>query len=103
MIFVTAAELRERFNRDRYSERAAAGELAASVRAERHPSPEPAGETFCTMSQIITYTDPSTGARLALAHQYLRPDGTIGASGRPDPKRIWDNGVIYALDPAEGH
>jgi hypothetical protein len=29
------------------------------------------------------------GEVLALVHQYLRPDGTIGASGKPDPKRLY--------------
>jgi hypothetical protein len=33
--------------------------------------------------------------RIALVHQYLRPDGTVGASGRPDPKAILDRGTLY--------
>lgn len=28
------------------------------------------------------------GRMMALVHQYLRPDGSIGGSGRPDPKRV---------------
>lgn len=28
------------------------------------------------------------GEFVALAHRYLRPDGTLGASGLPDPKRM---------------
>ena len=34
--------------------------------------------------------------------KYLRPDGTIGASGRPDPKALIVEGVMYVLDPG-GH
>jgi hypothetical protein len=32
--------------------------------------------------------------RVALVHEYRLPDGTIGASGRPDPKRILLEGEI---------
>jgi len=32
---------------------------------------------------------------VALVHQYLLPDGTIGASGIPDPKFILENGILY--------
>ena len=85
------------FNDGRYHERAANGELLVSRRADRHPSPAPAREALCTRSQIVVYVDPTTGERVALAHQYLRPDGTLGAGGRPDPKHIWRGGVIYAL------
>jgi hypothetical protein len=31
----------------------------------------------------------------ASIHRYLRPDGTLGASGRPDPKRLVEGGVKY--------
>lgn len=63
---------------------------------EGHPSPKKSGQPYCTRSQIVAYTLP-TGKRVAVAHQYLRPDGRIGASGKPDPKRILEDGVIYAL------
>jgi len=32
-------------------------------------------------------------------HRYLQPDGTLGASGRPDPKRVNMGDVIYKYDP----
>ena len=39
-----------------------------------------------TRSQIIRYFK---GRQWVLeVHQYLRPDGTLGASGLPDPKRL---------------
>ena len=35
---------------------------------------------------------------VARVHQYLRTDGTLGGSGRrPDPKRLYEDGVLYAL------
>ncbi|MCY3960092.1 MAG: hypothetical protein OXG34_00275 [bacterium] len=44
---------------------------------------------------MVWYLGPD-GQELALAHQYLLPDGTIGGSGRPDPKRlILDDEIIY--------
>ena len=61
---------------------------------ENHPSPQPASEPFCTRSQMISYMD-AQGTEIARVHQYLRPDGTIGGSGKPDPKRMLHEGVIY--------
>mgnify|MGYP000073566532 CR=1 FL=1 len=50
---------------------------------------EPVG----TRSQMVAYFD---GVRkVALVHRYLRPDGTVGASGMPDPKELLDDGVLY--------
>ena len=47
-----------------------------------------------TRSQMVAYVDAS-GQRVALVHQYLRPDGTLGGSGRPDPKLLIEGGVTY--------
>jgi hypothetical protein len=33
--------------------------------------------------------------RVAIVHQYLRVDGSFGGSGRPDPKELTEDGVIY--------
>jgi hypothetical protein len=40
----------------------------------------------------------SDGRMVAEVHRYLRPDGTIGASGVPDPKRISFGGTLYVAD-----
>jgi len=45
---------------------------------------------------MVSYRDAS-GNEVARVHQYLRPDGTIGASGKPDPKRVFINGTLYRL------
>jgi hypothetical protein len=47
-----------------------------------------------TKSQVVWYYD-KWHRKVALVHQYLRPDGTVGGAGRPDPKRVWKDGVIY--------
>lgn len=48
-----------------------------------------------TKSQLIIYYD---GEReVALAHRYLFPDGSIGGSGKPDPKRILCCGALLFI------
>jgi len=46
---------------------------------------------------MISYLDPH-GREIARVHQYLRKNGTLGGSGRPDPKKLLHNGVLY-VDP----
>ncbi|MGI8553741.1 MAG: hypothetical protein ACR2PL_23570 [Dehalococcoidia bacterium] len=93
---VSAAELRHLFNHGRYWERAKSGELQERALRSGHPSPPRAPEPLCTRSMIIAYID-TRGVKVAIVHQYLRPDGTIGASGRPDPKRLLMNGILYGV------
>ncbi|HVB80510.1 MAG TPA: hypothetical protein VNE82_11275 [Candidatus Binataceae bacterium] len=100
---VTQEELRKLFN-EQYLNRIVAGNIQESVirGAERHPSPPAAGEPYCTRSQEVSYIDPDTNEEVARAHRYLRPDGTIGASGRPDPKRVRYNGILYRIVKSGG-
>lgn len=72
------------------------GELIAVVQRERHPALPLAAEPFCTRSQLVSYFDGS-GNEIARVHQYLRTDGTIGLSGRPDPKRLLEGGILYRI------
>lgn len=91
---VTPAELRECFNAGRYHERVGANELIAAVETERLARPE-ANQQPGTVSQMVWYYDASL-RRVALVHQYLRRDGTLGGSGRPDPKRlILDDEILF--------
>jgi len=60
---------------------------------ERHPASPKSGEPHCTRSQILSY---ACGDReIARAHRYVRPDGAIGASGKPDPKCLFAEGKIF--------
>ena len=88
---VPPAELQRIFNEGLYWERVQANQLLQSVESA-HPAPPASGQPPGTLSQMIWYFDGLD--RVALVHQYLRPDGTIGASGRPDPKRILLAGEI---------
>jgi hypothetical protein len=56
------------------------------------------GEPAGTRSQFIRYSN-NAGQWVVEVHQYLRPDGTIGASGRPDPKRLRIRNTVYIFDP----
>lgn len=89
------------FNDGGYSLQAQRGDLRRALLKTRHPSPPRAREPPCTQSQIVAYLDVN-GREVARVHQYLRPDGTRGASGRPDPKRLVVGGTLYVLDPTDG-
>lgn len=85
--WVTKETIRKYFNDGEFVERARSGELAAMLKRDSHPDQPPIGEPLCTRSQIVYYY-ALDGHAVAVVHQYLRPDGTIGASGLPDPKRL---------------
>ena len=93
---VSATELRSLFNDQRYAQKAANGELSVKIIREGHPSPARSGEPPCTKSQILAYLN-AKGQSVAILHQYLRKDGTIGASGKPDPKKVFHDGVLHVL------
>lgn len=88
--------MRRRFNDGRYWERVQSGELRTEEWDSRHPSLPVANEPYCTRSLMLSYFD-GNGTEVARVHQYVRPDGTIGASGRPDPKRLFEEGILYRL------
>ena len=98
---VTLESIRQTFNSCQIWERVKAGELYQTVFSEKHPDPAPKGEPLCTWSQMLVYWTQN-GQPLALVHQYLRPDGTIGGSGKPDPKRIFVNDRLLAVRARAG-
>ena len=84
------------FNEGHFWERSQAGEFQLQILKNGHPSPPRAPEPICTHSQIIAYYD-AQGQKVALVHQYVRRNGALGGSGRPDPRRLLLNGVLYAM------
>lgn len=46
---------------------------------------------------MVAYFDGNY-QEVARVHQYKRPDGSIGASGLPDPVRLLVDGIIYILE-----
>jgi hypothetical protein len=90
---VDEREIRRQFNERRLWEQAQSGLLTQLPRKDRHPNPPPGTELFCTRSQTVRYVD-CYGRTVALVHQYVRPNGQLGASGRPDPKLLLDGTEI---------
>lgn len=90
---VSAYHLRRLFNERRLAEAARSGELTTQLRKDSHPSPPQAPEPVCTRSQAVVYLD-ADGNQIALVHQYMRRDGTLGASGLPDPKWLLHEGEV---------
>lgn len=89
------------FNEAKYLERAEAGEITVIVIHDGTPSQEmiealklPPG----TKSQTLSYR--INNSEIARAHQFLLPDGKLAASGKPDPKRILRDGILYRLKKA---
>src|SRR5206468_3605749 len=94
--YISATELRALFNDGRYTELVGYGVLKEHLIREGTPSAsanEPAG----TRSQVVAYVD-GQGKQACIVHRYDRPDGSLGGSGRPDPKKVLSNGVLYVLD-----
>ena len=93
---ITEQEIRKLFNDGLYWSRAKQGDLRQILIKEKHPSPPRSSEPICTLSQILSYVD-ATDNEVALVHQYLRPDKTLGASGIPDPKRLLKEDILYFI------
>ena len=91
---ISQQELNRLYNAGPFKESIRTGKLISRVNRSGHPSPEKSGQPPCTRSQIVRLYD-TTGTRIAVLHQYLRPDGTIGASGEPEPKAVLLEGVLY--------
>lgn len=97
--YVSAAELRAYFNEGRYADLVVQGILHEKLIREAPARPgakQPPG----TRSQTLAYLN-SEGRQIAKVHQYLRADGKLGGSGRPDPKILFHNGTLYFLDESQ--
>ena len=90
-----AQTLRHYFNIGQIEQRAQRGELIKAVQpGSEHPAPAAKGEPPGTISHIVNYFE-SNRQLVAIAHEYVRPDGSLGASGRPDPKWLRvDNRIL---------
>jgi len=91
---ISLSYLRQLFNEGGYWLKTQDGRLKERLLRDRHPSSPKAPVPICTRSQLISYID-NDGQEIARVHQYLQPNGTLGASGKPDPKRLLHNGVLY--------
>ena len=62
-------------------------------------APPTAGQLPGTLGQVVHYFE--AGREVARVHQYLRRDGTLGASGLPDPKWLRDGNRVLKVGPDE--
>lgn len=89
-INVPPSILRQYFNNSELSHRIEAGELEPILLQDRHltkPEERRQPEPFCTRHQTKRYVNED-GIIILETTSYLRRDGTLGASGKPDPKRM---------------
>lgn len=94
---VSPETIRAMFNNSQCPELIRTGDMVPevikdSVMQDPHLKGEPKG----TRSQVIRYLD-QTGQWVVVVHQYLRPNGALGGSGRPDPKRIKIGETIFVV------
>lgn len=95
--FVDERKLRQLFNDSPYLERVMRGEYTTKVLYDERAhsdSNQPRG----TRSKRIGYYDEN-GQQVAIVHQFELPDGSIGGSGKPDPKEVLVGDTVYLLFP----
>jgi hypothetical protein len=97
VISVDSSKLQEMFKDGDYWARAKKGEFRFEMLKDDHPSFKRSNIPRCTRSQMIGYFDEN-GVRIVLMHQYRLQNGLLGASGKPDPKELLLDGVIYSAD-----
>jgi hypothetical protein len=95
----TAAQLRQIFIHAAIEQREVDGDLTTKIVYNVHVDPPLQFEPPCTHSQRLAYFDQNH-KKVAEVHYYVRPDGTIGASGFLDPKEVLHQGIRYFYDRA---
>ena len=101
IVYVVAETIRQRFRDSgqlaQVRQRSMSEELYEVIWSDSLAPPK-AGQVAGTRTQMVRYFRRSDGALMAIVHRYLRPDGTLGASGLPDPKWLRDGDQILVLD-----
>src|ERR1700690_4085548 len=89
-------EMQRRFNDGRYWERMQAGEFREEV-IEYHPNtiyPEVLERHPGAVSVTTHYLDEND-TLIAELHYFRMPDGSVIPGKRPDPKLLFEDGVLY--------
>jgi hypothetical protein len=87
----------EIFNNERLLERSESGEWTKKKRRDNPVSFTDYNGKHCVATQEWSWIDENNVERVRI-HQYITEEGDIGASGKPDPKRIFlDNSTMYRL------
>jgi len=90
-----------RFNRARYHKRLLAGEFTSKTYPGKKPKAE-SGQAADAKTNEIVYFDKDNN-EVARIHEFLNSDGTIGASGKHDPKELLSGGVKYRMHRGRLH
>ena len=101
IVNVSAVRIREIFNTSQHATSIENGEyLEVFVRDDvlQDETARKKNLPLGTRSQYLRYFNLRRQWMVEI-HRYLQPDGTLGASGRPDPKRVNMGDVIYKYDP----
>jgi hypothetical protein len=92
---ISEESIRRLFNDGRYWERAMQGEFKMITR-DSSPAPKETHQRPGAKSEIIEYY--SSEDKIAVVFQYTNPDGSLGASGKPDPKALLVGDTLYIAD-----
>jgi len=96
--YISKESICRMFNESQYPSMITEGQLMPKLLRNAHlKKPEEKREPYCTHSQMIRYSDQA-GHWVVVVHQYVRPNGTIGGSGRPDPKRLRIVNTVFTVD-----
>jgi hypothetical protein len=95
IVSVPEAEIQARFNR-RYLAAFRRGDLTHHIQRSGLADPT-ANQPPGTRSEMWWLYERD-GTKIALVHVYVKPDGTLGASGKPDPKVLILGDTRYVLD-----
>jgi hypothetical protein len=96
--YVTESEIQDIFNAGPYRQLIENGQLTPHYLRNAHLTHVERGNHPCTQRQMIRYLDLQ-GDPVVEIFQYLRADGTLGASGKPDPKKLWLPNEILIVEP----
>lgn len=102
--WVTQDMIQDIFNKCQYYEKVKKGELEHRIIGyNNHLSSrqrKKISEPWCTRSQMVLYSTLE-GKPVVLVHQYRRKNGELGASGLPDPKKIFLPDRIIAVKQSD--
>jgi len=90
---VEPSELRRLFRESGQQERYERGELTEQVKRSRHVA-DPAHPFSCSHAEVVRLFDGDR--KVAVVHRYRRDDGSLAASGLPDPKFLRIGDVFYS-------
>ncbi len=94
-IRITCRQLQDKFNKNEGGYPAQIDSLACVCVYDQPASPK-SGQAPGTRSKLYKYFDGYVA--VMWLHCFERPDGTLGASGKMDPKRLVIDGVVYYCD-----